>query len=71
MTEKRKYPWEEVILADDPVTIVDRLNGIYPSAVGQYAVSPLQKEAAREIEFLHNMIAKLGIDLDKYRPNQS
>jgi hypothetical protein len=33
----------------DPETIVDRLMGIYPSAVGRYKPSPLDVEAAGEI----------------------
>jgi len=41
--------WMANIKAPDPETIVDRLNGIYPSAIGPYKASPLEKEAANEI----------------------
>jgi hypothetical protein len=38
---------------DDPSTLVDRLNGIYPAWVpGVYKPTPLNLEAAREIERL-------------------
>lgn len=39
---------------DNPETLVDRLNGIYPvpGVPGQYKPSPINLEAAREIERL-------------------
>jgi hypothetical protein len=39
----------EALKKTDPETIVDRLMGIYPSAVGNYKPSPLEAEAAGEI----------------------
>lgn len=43
----------------DPETLVDRLNGIYPSAVGPYAPSPINKEAAAEIVRLREVAERL------------
>lgn len=40
------------LMKPDPKTIVDRLRGIYPGAASAYAVTPLQLEAAGEIERL-------------------
>ena len=42
---------------DEPETVVDRLRGTYPTATPPYATSPLQQEAAREIERLREKIA--------------
>jgi hypothetical protein len=43
---------------DNPETLVDRLRGIYPNATPPYATSPLQQEAAREIERLRKDVAR-------------
>lgn len=40
----------------DPATLVDRLNGIYPSAVGPYVPPPINKEAAAEIVRLRQQL---------------
>ena len=42
---------------DNPATVVDRLLGIYPTATPIYATTPLQQEAAREIERLRELMA--------------
>lgn len=47
------------LLEDRPEDLVDRLNGIYPSAIGQYKASPLEKEAAREIVRLREQFAAI------------
>ena len=47
-------------MKDDPATIVDRLNGVFPTADPPYKMSPLHYEAAREIE-------RLRVDAERYR----
>ena len=50
----------ESLKKPDPETIVDRLMGIYPSAVGTYKPSPLEVEAAGEILRLRRQIEDLA-----------
>ena len=47
-------------MKDNPETIVDRLNGIFPTADPPYKMSPLHYEAAREIERLREEIVRLN-----------
>ena len=46
-------------MKDEPETIVDRLNGIFPTADPPYKMTPLHYEAAREIERLRGLIAEI------------
>ena len=46
-------------MKDNPATIVDRLNGIFPTADPPYKMSPLHYEAAREIERLRGQVEVL------------
>lgn len=46
-------------MKDEPETIVDRLNGIFPTANPPYKMTPLHYEAAREIERLRGLIAEI------------
>ena len=50
---------KEKFMQDDPATIVDRLNGIFPTADPPYKMTPLHYEAAREIERLRGLIAEI------------
>lgn len=50
---------------DRPDDLVDRLNGIYPSAKGPYKASPLEKEAAREIVRLREYLNGVTISVDE------
>ena len=50
---------KEKFMQDNPATIVDRLNGIFPTADPPYKMSPLHYEAAREIERLRERIKEL------------
>lgn len=49
----------EAMKADDPETLVDRLNGWYSQTPEPYAVPKIQEEAAREIERLRAEIERL------------
>ena len=49
-------------MKDEPETIVDRLNGIFPTADPPYKMTPLHYEAAREIERLRSEQASRGTD---------
>lgn len=51
-----KPEWMDKIKEANPETLVDRLNGIYPSAIGPYKASPLEKEAAEEIVRLRELL---------------
>jgi hypothetical protein len=61
-TENSKITKEQLaaMKADDPATIVDRLNGIFGNAVEPYPVPNVQKEAVREILRLREAVARLG-----------
>lgn len=47
---------------DNPETIVDRLNGVYPQIDPPYKMSPIHYEAAREIERLREKVRTLEED---------
>ena len=53
-------------MKDNPATIVDRLNGIFPTADPPYKMTPLHYEAAREIERLRGMLGGATPLYDKY-----
>jgi len=66
-----KPEWMAKITAPNPETLVDRLNGIYPSAIGTYKASPLEKEAANEIVRLRDERNELINALVSIRDDES